>query len=140
MWRVWWIGHLCAYTPLVLSTTVLVVLHSVEILVPHGSNLIMQIYGPFRVSTSTSVSPSNRVQPPAKAESTAKPSAEPVDQLDLSSSVGDVNRLQASSEIAGGGEIRIDRVAELRRQIASGAYETPEKLDIALDRILDQFA
>ena len=100
----------------------------------------MQIYGPFRVSTSTSVSPSNRVQSPAKAESTAKPSAEPVDQLDLSSSVGDVNRLQASSEIAGGGEIRIDRVAELRRQIASGAYETPEKLDIALDRILDQFA
>lgn len=133
------IGHLCAYTPLVLSAMVLVVLHSVEILVPHGSNLIMQIYGPFRVSTSTSVSPSNRVQTPPATEGTAKPSASPVDQLDLSSSTADVNRLQASGQIIGG-DIRVDRVAEIRRQIASGAYETPEKLDAALDRILDQFA
>ena len=45
-----------------------------------------------------------------------------------------------SSAVAGGGEIRIDRVAELRRQISDGSYETPEKLDAALDRLLDQFA
>jgi negative regulator of flagellin synthesis FlgM len=99
----------------------------------------MQIYGPFRVSTSTSVSPSNRVQTPPATEGTAKPSAAPVDQLDLSSSTADVNRLQVSGQIIGG-DIRVDRVAEIRRQIASGAYETPEKLDAALDRILDQFA
>ncbi len=51
-----------------------------------------------------------------------------------------VNRLDASSPIAGGGEIRIDRVAELRRQIADGSYETPEKLNAALDRLLDHIA
>ena len=49
-------------------------------------------------------------------------------------------RMAPSSAIAGGGEIRIDRVAEIRRQISNGSYETPEKLDAALDRLLDQFA
>ena len=37
-------------------------------------------------------------------------------------------------------EIRIDRVAEIRRQIADGSYETAEKMDAALDRLLDQYA
>ena len=100
----------------------------------------MQIYGPFRVSTSQAISPQNRVQTPASAENAAKPPTTPVDQLDLSSSVSDVNRLQAASELSGGETIRTDRVAEIRRQIAEGTYETPEKLDAALDRILDQFA
>jgi len=36
-------------------------------------------------------------------------------------------------------EIRHEKVAEIRREIASGSYETPEKLDRALDRFLDEF-
>ncbi|MDP6556758.1 MAG: flagellar biosynthesis anti-sigma factor FlgM [Pirellulaceae bacterium] len=35
-------------------------------------------------------------------------------------------------------DVRTDRVAELRAQIASGAYETDAKLDVALDRLLDE--
>ena len=34
-------------------------------------------------------------------------------------------------------DIRFDRVAAIRAAIADGSYETPEKLDIALDRLLD---
>jgi negative regulator of flagellin synthesis FlgM len=34
--------------------------------------------------------------------------------------------------------IRQDVVSRLRAEIASGAYETPAKLDVALDRLLDQ--
>lgn len=34
--------------------------------------------------------------------------------------------------------IREDLVAEIRRQIAEGTYETPEKLEIALARLLDR--
>ena len=109
----------------------------------------MQIYGPFRLSTAqpTSAASSaksasagaNRLNTPPTG---AKPSATPVDQLDLSSSArlsetSGVNRLQESSAIAGGGEIRVDRVAELRRQIAEGSYDSPEKMDAALDRMLD---
>lgn len=37
-------------------------------------------------------------------------------------------------------DIRADRVADLRAQIASGTYETDEKLNVALDRMLDELA
>jgi negative regulator of flagellin synthesis FlgM len=96
----------------------------------------MQIFGPFRVSTTQAASSSQRLQPQAQPNSALSRSATPVDQLDLSSGA---SRLDAASNIPGGGEIRVDRVAELRRQIASGNYDTPEKLDVALDRMLDQF-
>ena len=36
-------------------------------------------------------------------------------------------------------EIRHERVEEIRQQIASGIYETPEKLEVALDRLMDEF-
>jgi len=35
-------------------------------------------------------------------------------------------------------EVRQDRVAQIRAQIANGTYETPEKLEIALERLLDE--
>jgi len=35
-------------------------------------------------------------------------------------------------------DVRADRVAELRAAIESGTYETPDKLDIALGRLLDE--
>ena len=107
--------------------------------IPHGSNPTMQIYGPYRVSTTQPSSASQRSQPQKPAGETSKPSSSQVDQLDLSSSAS-INRLQQTTPVAGGGEIRIDRVADIRRQIADGSYETPEKLDAALDRLLDQFA
>ncbi len=97
----------------------------------------MQIYGPFRVSTTQATNPSDpasRAASPTPSQS--KPSAAPVDQLDLSAT----NRLDGSSSVAGGGEIRVDKVSQLRREIADGSYETPEKIDAALDRLLDQLA
>lgn len=100
----------------------------------------MQIYGPYRVSTAQANPGAQRTQPQKPAETAAKPSAAPTDQLDLSQNITGVNRLDATSQVAGSGEIRIDRVADIRRQIADGNYETPEKLDAALERMLDQFA
>ena len=37
-------------------------------------------------------------------------------------------------------EIRHEKVEEIRQQIASGTYETPEKIQIALDRLLDELS
>ncbi len=37
-------------------------------------------------------------------------------------------------------EIRHEKVEEIRSQIASGVYETPEKLELALDRMMDEFS
>lgn len=98
----------------------------------------MQIYGPYRLSTTQPSQAAQRSQPTKPPENAGKTSAAPVDQLDLSGTAA-LNRLDLSSQIAGGGEIRIDRVAEIRRQIADGSYETPEKLNAALDRLLDQW-
>lgn len=35
--------------------------------------------------------------------------------------------------------IRHDLVARVRREIAAGSYDTPEKLERALERMIDQF-
>ncbi len=35
-------------------------------------------------------------------------------------------------------EVRTDLVARVRREIAAGTYDTPEKWEAALDRLLDQ--
>ena len=37
-------------------------------------------------------------------------------------------------------EIRHDKVEAIRQQIATGVYETPEKMEIALDRLMDELS
>ena len=37
-------------------------------------------------------------------------------------------------------DIRIDLVQRVRREIAAGVYETPEKWDAALDNLLDRLS
>ncbi|MEQ8788541.1 MAG: flagellar biosynthesis anti-sigma factor FlgM [Pirellulaceae bacterium] len=88
----------------------------------------MQIFGPTAVHGPQSVNAPHRAQAPQSA-----PSANSVtgaDQLDISSQASYVSQARDLPDI------RADRVAEIRQQIASGAYETDEKLDIALDRLL----
>jgi len=104
---------------------------------PPGSHSKMQIFGPFRVSTAVPTTGAQRLQPQKPVDSTAAPrSASPVDKLDISNHV---NRLEPTASTSTS-DIRVDRVADLRRQIASGNYETPEKMDAALSRFLDDFA
>ena len=37
-------------------------------------------------------------------------------------------------------EIRHEKVEAIRQQIAAGTYETTEKLELALDRMMDEFS
>lgn len=37
-------------------------------------------------------------------------------------------------------EIRHERVEAIRQQIADGTYETPDKIQVALDRLLDELS
>lgn len=99
----------------------------------------MQIYGPYRVSTAQAADTSSRPSA-SRTPAAGKPSTSPVDQLDISSAAGEVNRLTGASSTEGTSDIRVDRVADIRRQIASGSYDTPEKMDAALDKFLDQYA
>ena len=44
----------------------------------------------------------------------------------------------AAVEASEGGRVRTDLVNLIRGQIAAGTYDTPEKMDIALERMFDQ--
>ena len=54
------------------------------------------------------------------------------DQIDLT-----VDGVRAAENAS---DIRVDRVAAIRTAIAEGTYETPEKLDLALERLLDRIS
>ena len=67
--------------------------------------------------------------PPPAPE--ARPTS-PTDELELTS----VNSA-APSQVDLKAEFQSQRIAQIQQQIADGTYETPEKLDIAVDRMLE---
>lgn len=86
----------------------------------------MHINGTGPVNNLSSIKPSSRPNGVDKTHQAA--SVQPSDELMLS---GEAKALSSS-------EVRMDRVNQIKQQIASGTYETPEKLEAALDRMLDQ--
>lgn len=96
------------------------------------------IIGPFRIAPGTAPTSSPRGPQTPQPASPSRISA-PVDQLDLSPQAAAAGRADAASSVSESG-IRVDKVAAIRRAIADGSYETPEKLDQALNRMLDEFA
>ena len=92
----------------------------------------MQINGP-----SPAQGPQPTQNPPRahQAESSApRPHIAVTDELDISREAELMSRM---SELP---EIRADKVAELKAAIEAGTYETTEKLEGAVDRILDELA
>ncbi len=90
----------------------------------------MQIQGPSHLHGAQPVNTPHRT---SQAEATTGASSlTEVDQLDISPEADMVSR---SSGLP---EMRTDRIADIRAQIASGTYETDAMLDVALDRLLDE--
>ena len=90
----------------------------------------MYIQGTSNIHSAQSLRAPHRASAPA---STDGPAHSPgVDELDISSEASFVSQARDLPEI------RHDRVADIRAKIQSGEYETPEKLDIALSRLLDE--
>jgi negative regulator of flagellin synthesis FlgM len=89
----------------------------------------MQIRSTSNLQTSSAVN----LQKQNSANATQNNNSVPVDSLEISAEA----QLLSTS---GATEIRADRVADLRAQIASGDYETPEKLEAAVGRMFDEFA
>jgi flagellar biosynthesis anti-sigma factor FlgM len=90
----------------------------------------MQIYGPAQLHGAQQIGPphTSRV-----AQSTAPSSAASIqDEV----SISDAARVAEQGNQMSG--IRQDRVDAIRAQIASGTYETSDKLNTALERLLDQ--
>ena len=97
-----------------------------------GETTQMYIYGSSQIHAAQPLSPPHRLTPSQAPRDSY--SAGGVDQLDISPEADFVAQARELPEI------REDRVAALKAQIQSGAYETAEKLDVALSRMLDEFA
>ena len=92
----------------------------------------MNIQGPSNVHGIQSVKgphSNHRTSGTKSSQSTSAPS----DQLDISPAAA-----QAADQAAESGDIRADLVARVRGEIANGTYETAEKLDGALEGLLNE--
>lgn len=90
----------------------------------------MYIQGTSNIHSAQSLRAPHRASAPAPTGGTNYSSG--VDELDISSEASFVSQARDLPEI------RYDRVADIKAKIQAGTYETPEKLDIALSRLLDE--
>ena len=90
----------------------------------------MQIQGPSYLHGAQSISAPHRSPSTTAASSTS--STRETDQLDISPQASLASQLR---EIP---DVRADKVASLRAQIASGTYDTDAKLNSALSNLLDE--
>ena len=90
----------------------------------------MQIHGPSQVHGPHGINAPHFTQRTPASQATSAGGA--VDRVDISPAA------DAASRAAETGGVRQDLVNLIRSQIASGTYDTPEKMDIAMERLLDQ--
>lgn len=90
----------------------------------------MYVYGTGYIHGPHSLSGPHRAAQPAPAAGAGAPSSG--DRVEFSQQADLISRVRELPEI------RADRVAELKRQIASGGYDSDQKLDMALERMLDE--
>ena len=90
----------------------------------------MQIHGPHGPNGLSPVFPQRSAGP---ADAVRPSSLEmPRDEIHISPEA------RLMEEISRTGELHHNRIDEIRRMIASGVYETPEKMAIAMERLLDE--
>lgn len=90
----------------------------------------MHINGPTAVHPAQSIrGPHHGPQAPAVD---SRVQFDTVDQLDIS------HEADFASQVKDIPDIRADRVAQIKAQIADGTYLTDDKLDLALERLLDE--
>ena len=90
----------------------------------------MEVTGPGSVSSSFPIQqPRSASDRPAAVP---QPPSTPQDELEISDVA---KKLEALAE---SGELRQARLAQIKAAIEAGEYETPEKLEAAVDRLLDE--
>jgi negative regulator of flagellin synthesis FlgM len=90
----------------------------------------MEVHGPGSLSRPSPVLQPQPIQA-ARAPEAANPAMQTGDHVEISE-MGRI--LDDFSRVP---EIRADKVAELRRAIQAGTYETPDKLEIAVERMIE---
>ena len=94
----------------------------------------MHIYGPTHLHGPQTIGAphTNRTSKPEAAN----PAAPISDELQISPAAQEAAHLV--EQVGQIPDIRQDRVNEIRAQIAAGTYETDEKIQIAVERLLDE--
>jgi negative regulator of flagellin synthesis FlgM len=77
----------------------------------------------------TFLSPSQSVSPSAPSGLEA-----PQDEVELSDAARMLDRIQSDPQV------RAERLAEIRAAIVAGTYETPEKMALAIERLLSEIS
>ena len=90
----------------------------------------MQIQGTNRIHSPQGINAPHFSTKTAGTQSTG--AAGKADRVEISPAAN------AAIEAAEGGRVRTDLVNLIRSQIAAGTYDTPEKMNIAMERLLDQ--
>lgn len=72
--------------------------------------------------------PATGIESPASADALA-----PQDEVQISSEARKLDELSRTSAM------RQERIEQIRQEIADGSYDTPEKLDAAMDKFLDKY-
>ncbi len=91
----------------------------------------MQIYGPSQIHTAQPISAPHNLRI-VEAQTTSTAAAQPSDQLDISEAG------QIAARLSDMPDIRQDRVDAIRAALLDGTYETSDKLDTAVSRLLDE--
>lgn len=102
----------------------------------------MQINGTNALTGAQRIAPSNHTASVASSAPLAEGNANSLSvRDDININLRDTASMTATSHVQGpaaaDGEVRMNLVNRIRAEIAAGTYETEEKLDIALSRLLD---
>jgi negative regulator of flagellin synthesis FlgM len=90
----------------------------------------MHIYGPSQLHGAQPINAPHGIRP---SQSTMRPESPQIaDEVDISEAAHYMEQVQQMPDI------REDRVEAVRQQIADGAYETSDRLNAAIERLLDE--
>jgi negative regulator of flagellin synthesis FlgM len=89
----------------------------------------MQVFGPAHVHGAQPLNAPHT----SRVSQTPQSGSSPIqDELSISDAA------RAVDQVGQVPDMRSDRIQQIRAQIADGTYETPQKLDVALGRLLDE--
>lgn len=96
----------------------------------------MDINGIHHISGAHSISAPHFAQDAKKGTEAA--SAPIQDEIEISTTAERLSAAEGANRASEGGEIRYELVNRIRDEIAAGTYDTPERFDVAMERLLSR--
>ncbi len=99
----------------------------------------MEVYGTHIIHGAQGISAPHQTEKFSKSTEVDTQLSQPVkDEIDISNTARQVGPSADASATVGASDIRLDLVNEARAKIASGYYDAPEFLEMALDKMIQR--